>query len=132
MSAGYCANPRLDVDNIATAGKPENTNIDDPKDGDTFRVMVHFYGGFSTVVHPTVNIYCGGTIVATYGATPDFVQHFDKPGDYANGSAGSMWRVVDVTTHVGGGITTGCDLAPLHPPGSTSGYWVTNSTDLSY
>jgi hypothetical protein len=131
-AAGYCASPRLDVDNITTPGKPENTNIDDPNDGDTFRVMVHFYGGSSTVAHPLVNVYCGGTIVATYGAAPDFVQQFNKPGDYANGSGGSMWRVVDVTTHVSGGVTTGCDLTPLHPSGSTSGYWVKNSTDLSY
>jgi Putative metal-binding motif len=41
---GYCANPRLDLDNILTVGMPENTNIDDPKDGDSFRAMVHYYG----------------------------------------------------------------------------------------
>jgi hypothetical protein len=131
-SLGYCASPRLDVDNITTPGKPENTNVDDPNNGDKFRVMVHYYGGSTTTVHPMVNIYCGGKIKGTYGADPDFVTNFNKPGSYGNGSGGSMWRVVDVTAQVSGGDTTGCDLAPLHPSGSTSGYWVQNSTDLSY
>lgn len=39
--------------------------------------------------------------------------------------------MVDVTTHVSRGVTTGCDLAPLHPAGQTTGYWVTTD-DRSY
>src|SRR5207249_1785323 len=30
---GYCGNPRLDNDNVFDVGVPENTNIDNPKDG---------------------------------------------------------------------------------------------------
>jgi hypothetical protein len=129
---GFCHNPRLDMDNISTPGKPENINVDNPNNGDTFRVMVHYYGGGSIVVHPLVNIYCGGNLKATYGADPDFVPNFNKSGGYGNGSGGAMWRAVDVTAQVSGGLTTGCDLQPLHAPGQTSGYWVTQSTDLSY
>jgi len=44
-------------------------------------------------------------------------------------NAGLMWRTVDVTTHVTGADTTGCDLTPLHPPGQTSGYYVTNNNN---
>ncbi len=44
MALGYCGNPRLDLDNILTPGMPENSNIDDPQNGDSFRAMVHYYG----------------------------------------------------------------------------------------
>jgi len=131
-TAGYCASPRLDVDNISTAGKPENINVDNPNNGDKFRIMVHYYGGGTIVVHPMVNIYCGGNIKATYGADPDFVPNFNTSGSYGNGGGGSMWRAADVTTQVSGGVTTDCDIAALHPSGSTSGYWVQSNTDLSY
>ena len=71
-----------------------------------------------------INIYCGGRLRATYGQAPDLVQGFDQSG---GNSTGDMWRVVDVTTVVMGGITTDCTLAPLHPPGQMSGYWVATS-----
>jgi len=127
---GHCHNPRLDVDNIKDPGRPENINVDNPSDGNTFRVMVHYFGSLFAppVTHPMVNVYCGGRLLATYGAAPDVVPNFDKASGFG---AGLMWRVVDVTTHVSGGTTTGCDLAPLHPGGQTSGYWVTDN-DRSY
>jgi hypothetical protein len=132
-AVGYCASPRLDVDNISVQGKPENINVDNPNNAEKFRVMVHYYGGVSVVVHPMINIYCGGKILATYGQDPDFVPNYNKSGGFANGSGGAMWRVVDVTTAVdASGETTGCDLEPLHAPGQTSGYWVTKDTNLSY
>ena len=68
-----------------------------------------------------VNIYCGGYLKATYGQAPDLVNGFDVSG---SNSSGDMWRVVDVTPIVSGGVTTDCTLTPLHPPGQTSGYWV--------
>ncbi len=127
---GSCHNPRLDIDNIATAGIPENINVDDPADGDTFRTMVHHYGG-SVTTHPMVNFYCGGTLMATYGAAPDLVGGFTGGGGYANGP---MWRVADVTVDVdpATGVTIGCDVTALHPPGMPSGYWVTTGTMTSY
>jgi hypothetical protein len=124
MSLGYCANPRLDIDNVATPGVPENINVDDPRDGQRFRVMVHYYGG-DVVTHPMVNIYCGGHLLGTYGAAPDLVPGFNQGGDFG---MGKMWRVVDVTTAVdAGGNTTGCQLTPLHRPGQSTGYYVTNN-----
>jgi hypothetical protein len=122
---GSCANPRLDIDNIATVGKPENINIDRPVDGKTYRVMVHYYDG-SVATHPLVNVYCDGHLQATYGQAPDLVSGFNVGGQFA---AGTMWRVVDVTTHVNAmGVTTGCDLTALHPPGMATGYHVTNNS----
>jgi hypothetical protein len=123
---GSCANPRLDIDNIFTLGKPENINVDKPENGKTYRVMVHYYGG-STVTHPLVNVYCGGHLQATYGQAPDLLSGFGK----ADGSFGKgpMWRVVDVKPQVNAqGVTTGCDLTPLHPAGQTTGYRVSCPT----
>ncbi len=129
--AGFCHNPRLDIDNISTPGVPENINVDDPNDGQSFRVMVHYYGASASptpVTHPLVNIYCGGHLLGTYGQAPDLVAGMDTASGFG---AGKMWRVVDVLTHVSGGVTTGCDLTPIHPPGTLAGYYVTNN-DRSY
>jgi hypothetical protein len=177
---GYCHNPRLDLDNILSVAAPENTNLDNPVNGDSFRAMVHYYGradytacavcptgtmcdpGGSGVCvysnsnmftpggtyvkyeqasvaststnpqHPIVNIYCGGTLKATYGQKPDQVQGFDW-GTATVG--GEMWRVADVTAVVNSsGMTTDCTVKALHAPGATGGYWVTprTNTDNSY
>jgi hypothetical protein len=119
--AAGCHNPRLDIDNISTIGKPENINVDNPPNGATFRVMVHYYGG-SVVTHPIVNVYCGGHLKATYGQSPDLLTGFNS-GPHSN--TGLLWRVVDVAPAVTNGDTTDCTLTPLHPPSGT-GYWVTN------
>jgi hypothetical protein len=120
---GYCRNPRLDLDNISTNAKPENVNVDVPANAATYRVMVHYYGG-SVTTHPMVDIYCGGNLKATYGQSPDLVSGFTSGGSFG---AGPMWRVVDVTPTVVGGVTTDCALAPLHAPGMTTGYYVTSN-----
>ncbi len=127
---GYCANPRLDLDNNLREGigVPENINIDTPRDGDAFRVMVQNFSGH--LAHPLVNVYCGGRRVATFGETPDEVADFH--GDAGDHSFGAMWRVADVTAHVDArGTTTGCEVAPIHPAGAASGYAITQG-DPSY
>jgi hypothetical protein len=83
--------------------------------------MTHYYSG-TGVVHPMVNIYCGGFLRGSYGAPPNVLTNFDSSGS----STGDIWRVVDATMHVTGTETTGCTLTPLHPPSQTTGYWVTN------
>lgn len=119
---GFCANPRLDIDNDLSQGigVPENINIDRPRDGETFRVMLqNFSGGLA---HPLVNVYCAGRRVATFGAPPDTVQRFE--GSVGFGGIGAMWRVTDITVHVNDDETT-CDAVLLHPPGQSSGYFLT-------
>ena len=121
---GWCANPRLDVDNNLSEGTglPENINIDVPGDGETFRIMIeNFTGG---VTHPLVNIYCGGRREATFGAPPDEVPDFTGTNGWEG--VGAMWRVADVTTHVAADGTVTCEAEGLHPPGATEGY------DVSY
>jgi hypothetical protein len=123
-----CHNPRLDMDNVSTVGKSENINLDNPANGDSYRIMVHYYSGASAgYVKPLVNIYCGGALTATYGASPDALTNFDTPGSFGGGD---MWRVADVVMNVSGGTTTGCSPTALHPASGT-GYWVTTG-DRSY
>ena len=120
---GECANPRLDIDNNLSEGigVPENINIDQPSDGETYRVMVHNFSG--TLAHPIINIYCGGERRATIGAAPDQVPNFQGASIF---SVGAMWRAVDVMTHVDEeGVTTDCEITPLHYPGLNSGFDVT-------
>jgi hypothetical protein len=139
VSVGYCANPRLDIDNIFSEGVAENINVDKPENGKTYRVGVHYYSG-EVQTAPMVNVYCGGTLLATYGKAPDQVPGFTHGDGFG---LGTIWRVVDVTTQVDAtGKTTGCDLSLLNPPGTTSGYHVTcpnenpdpdiNCVDTSY
>jgi hypothetical protein len=126
-----CPNPRLDSNNTDSVGVAENTNIDDAANGSTFRVMVHYYGqgggaSLSPVTeHPIVNIYCDGSLAASYGQAPDQLASFNRGmGD----ATGLMWRVADVTVQAdASGNTTGCTVAALHPPGSSTGYYVTNN-----
>jgi hypothetical protein len=71
-----------------------------------------------------VNVYCGGTRVATFAEPPDEVPAYHgRPGMYG---FGAMWRVADVIARVdASGNTTGCDVRPIHPPGESRGYYVT-------
>jgi hypothetical protein len=131
---GSCTNPRLDIDNVFRTETyvPENINVDNPRDGDTFRVMVHHFSRSATPLRetrPLVNIYCAGELRSTFGAAPDLVPGFDEGG--GNG-AGDMWRVADITANVDDtGRTTGCDITALHPPAETTGFYVTTG-DSTY
>lgn len=119
---GSCPNPRLDIDNISESRSyvPENINLDNPRDGDTFRVMVHHWGG-DRLTYPLVNVYCGGELRATFGAAPDLVEDFDEGG---GSGGGSMWRVADIEMMVTDS-TVDCTVDPINPPLMSSGYYVT-------
>ncbi|HXU68383.1 MAG TPA: hypothetical protein VN947_03590 [Polyangia bacterium] len=128
---GACHNPRLDIDNVGgSPGTPENINIDDPKNGDSFRAAVHYYSSSSTTdEHPMVNIYCGGTLKATFGKAPNTLTGFNNGLAYGKGL---LWRVADVAAIVDStGNTTDCTVTAIHPPGTSSGYYTTNN-NMSY
>jgi hypothetical protein len=122
QNLGYCASPRLDIDNNLdeATGVPENINVDAPKDNETFRIMVANFSG--QLSHPMVNVYCDGRRAATIGAAPDDLQNFT--GTSGSAAIGALWRVADVTTRVSGTQTT-CTVNVLHPPGSSTGFDVT-------
>jgi hypothetical protein len=105
VELGYCNNPRLDVDVIncnpaitdATDYSfcaPENINIDTPPEGQAFRVMVNYYSahGFSGITHPSVNIYCGGELRASFGVRGEV--ELRNGTDY--GEMNDNWMVADV------------------------------------
>jgi hypothetical protein len=120
-SVGHCGNPRLDIDNKGDDRRsgPENINVDAPRDGDTFRVMVQNYSG--ELAHPVVNVYCAGHRLVTYGSAPDSVRNFSGK----DGPPGAMWRVVDITTRVSPDGSLRCVANGLHPPGQPRGYFIT-------
>lgn len=121
---GACSNPRLDIDNNLSEGigVPENINVDEPRDGDEFRIMIQNFSG--TLARPVVNIYCGGSRRATFGAAPDEVEDFALITQ--RGNPGAMWRVADVRMVAGrDGVADDCIVQPLHPPGQAEGYFVT-------
>ncbi len=122
QSLGYCASPRLDIDNNLqeATGVPENINVDAPKDNETFRIMVANFTGADA--HPLVNVYCDGRRTATIGAAPDALSAFS--GTPGSSGVGPLWRVADVTTHVTASGTA-CTVNVLHPPGTSSGFDVT-------
>lgn len=80
-------NPRLDLDNISQAGIPENINIDNPNDGDTFRIGINYYSSKTILTHPVVNVYCGGTLKSTFGVEP-------QVGGF-NGKS-KLWKAAEV------------------------------------
>lgn len=109
-------NPRLDIDNIRTPGEPENINVDNPDNGDMFRVLVRIYSwsdysATSSDTHPVVNVYCGGTLKATYGVEPQVT-------GYRNND--DSWKVVEIKW-VGDPDSDACELDPQF---NESGYIV--------
>ena len=121
---GLCGNPRLDIDNNLSEGTglPENINLDRPRDGDAFRVMIQNWTG--TLAHPVVNVYCAGRPIATFGAAPDELEGFTMTA--LLGDPGAMWRVADIEMHVDASAdTVDCTVTGLHPPGEDTGYDVT-------
>ncbi len=123
-TASRCRNPRLDLDNIS-GYDPENINIDNPRDGETFRVMAHMYSG-SQRTNPVVSIYCGGLLRGVFGEAPDELGLTQSGG----GCGGQTWRVADVTMTVDPGTgATDCTVDVLT---NSSGDWDVRVNDQSY
>lgn len=121
---GFCANPRLDIDNNLREGTglPENINVDQPRDGDRFRVMVQNWSGLPA--HPVVNVYCAGRLVSTFGAAPDRLEGFEMVGIQSDPNA--MWRAADIEVRVDdAGETIGCAVSLPPRPDGEPGYDVT-------
>lgn len=138
---GLCKNPRLDLDNNGLNDAahsdvdPENVNVDNPRDGDRFRIGAYYWRG-SVPVQPMVNIYCGGSLRATFGgAMVGGTLYGSSPvAGFTSGLGGfdrasSFWRVADVSMRSGG---SECDIVPLVPTGATSGACVQTSTDRRF
>lgn len=127
-AAATCANPRLDFDNVdcdLTIRNPnglfgipegfcgaENTNIDNPRNGDRFAVGAHAYST-SGVVQPHVNIYCNGERRLSVGYLPGG-QAFPKLLEPGAQFGGDFWEVAIVEAVVdGSGQLTDCKIDPV-------------------
>ena len=101
-----CNNPRLDIDNQGQfPGRPENVNVDNPRDGDTFVIMVHAWrlSALEPQKAAQLTVFCGGEQVSLLGGRPDEAFLADD----------QMWLVGTVTMEVDDtGRTTGCSVAP--------------------
>ncbi|MCB9520769.1 MAG: hypothetical protein H6699_07835 [Myxococcales bacterium] len=111
-----CHNPRLDIDNIR-GFDPENINIDNPNDGDVFRVMAHKFSG-SALTNPVMSFYCGGRLRAVFGEAPDQARLTNA----SSSCQGDTWRVADLRMIVDPDTGfTDCAVLPLTGSG-TAGY----------
>jgi hypothetical protein len=124
-----CTNPRLDADNVScdrtqadptnTGGifglgfcGPENINLDNPKDNDTFAVGVNDYGSSaSTKTH--VNLYCNGERVISVGYNPATGSAFPVLNTAGGDTTGDFWTVATIKAHVTNNQLTGCDVSTV-------------------
>ena len=116
---GVCDNPRLDVDGRGEA-IAEGVSLDNPRDGETFRIMAHMFSGLGTT-HPIITIYCGGLLRAVFGEAPEPASLAVSGGS----CGGDTWRVADVTFQVDS--VTGVRDCSVTPIVSGGGYDVRNA-----
>ena len=119
-----CGNPRLDIDNVR-GFDPENINLDNPRDGDRFRYMVHMFSG-SRVTRPVLSLFCGGGLAAVIGEAPDEIV-MTRSG---SGCMGHTWRAADVTTFVD--AQTGTTTCVVDILSNSAGQYDLRVNDSSY
>ncbi len=122
-----CDNPRLDRDNVQCDRSltdptntdfcgPENINLDNPGNGDTFVVGVNHYGNSSGTANakPHVNLYCNGERVVSVGYNPATGQVAHPLLNTAGASiAGDFWTVATIKANVAGGSLTSCTVTTV-------------------
>ena len=109
LSLGRCPNPRAADDNnqsIAT-GTTERIQLDNPRSGQRFRVMVQNYSNRPALPH--VFVYCGGQRAGAFDGPPT-PNHFlaNNRGVY-----GVMWRATDISTDVAASGEVTCNTVPV-------------------
>ncbi|MBL8921971.1 MAG: hypothetical protein JNJ54_24185 [Myxococcaceae bacterium] len=120
-----CTNPRLDRDNIdcnrneqnptsSSFCGPENINLDNPNNGDTFVIGVNHYGnqGGTSNARPHVNVYCNGRRVVSFGYNPATNQQWPLLRTQGGDDNGDFWTVATVKANVMAGVLT-CDVTPI-------------------
>ncbi len=124
-----CTNPRLDRDNITCDPSltdpndldfcgPENINLDNPKDNDSFVVGVNHYGSHTTLggtknARPHVNLYCNGERVISLGYNPATSTTWPLLKIPGSDATGDFWTAATVTAHVTGGNLGSCTVSTV-------------------
>ena len=109
VSLMRCPNPRAADDNnqMIANGTTERMQLDQPRDGQRFRVMVQNFN--DKPARPHVFVYCGGQRAGA----------FDAPSSPTNFVAGNhvgygvMWRAADISTRVDASGKVSCDAAAV-------------------
>ncbi len=119
-----CPNPRLDRDNVSCSTSvtdptstsfcaAENTNIDNPADGDRFAIALYAYN-ISGDVNPHLNVYCNGERRLAMGYDPSNGQNFPVLSVDGYDDSGDFWTAAVVEAVVTGGEMTDCVVMPVH------------------
>lgn len=112
VGTGRCPNPRAADDNNQSIanGTTERMQLDNPLNGQSFRVMVHNFS--NQPARPRVFVYCGGVRVGTFEAPA-------SPANFVSadrGAYGVMWRAADVTTLVDAAGKVSCRASEVPAP----------------
>lgn len=105
LTNGRCPNPRAADDNNQTIanGTTERMQLDNPRNGQTFRAMVQNFNNLPA--RPHLFVYCDGQRAGAFdgpATPPNFVT-----GNY--GVFGVMWRAADITTTVDASGKVSCN-----------------------
>lgn len=112
LGVGRCPNPRAADDNnqrIAN-GTTERMQLDNPREGQRFRVMAHNFT--NTRAQPHVFVYCSGE--KAFAGDPPL-----EPANFVTanpGVFGVMWRAADITTSLDARGRVRCTVEPLRGP----------------
>jgi hypothetical protein len=109
LGLGRCPNPRAADDNnhSIAIGTTERMQLDNPADGQRFRVMVQNFE--NKPARPHVFVYCGGQLSAALDAPANPANFMaNLPGVY-----GVMWRAADLTTKIDPSGKVSCLAQPV-------------------
>jgi len=123
-----CPNPRLDRDNIScdasetnpandTFCAAENTNIDNPSDGDRFAIALQYYSQHTSGSDPQphINVYCNGERRLAMGFDPVSGQQYPQFLEYGSSSGGDFWTAAVVQWIADNGEgRADCNVVPVH------------------
>lgn len=125
-TAANCTNPRLDRDTVrcnrsiddptqASYCGPENINLDNPNNGDTFVIGVTHYQNYTSGPEskPHVNVYCNGRRVLSVGYNPATMQQWPLLRTPGADDSGDFWTAALVKANVTAGNLTSCDVTPI-------------------
>ena len=109
LGLGRCPNPRAADDNnhSIAIGTTERMQLDDPKDGQTFRVMVQNFDNLPAKPH--VFVYCAGQRAAALDPPPAIGSFVAS----RRGVFGAMWRAADITTSIDATGRLSCNASPV-------------------
>jgi hypothetical protein len=116
LSLGRCPNPRASVDNNQSiaSGTTERIQLDNPRDGERFRVMAQNFN--NAKAKPRLFVYCSGERAGAFEA-PSMPANFQGP---SMSGFGVMWRIADITTKHDAQGRVVCSAVPVNDRAAVS------------